>query len=85
MEQPIYLKAKHCALPKNYLCILNYFKIQISGTAAKLGRPNAYHHCTLLVNVNKTALYLALEEKKVIFFEFISYFIYNSVCILAIR
>ncbi|XP_006608495.1 lipoyltransferase 1, mitochondrial isoform X2 [Apis dorsata] len=39
-------------------------KCKISGTAAKLGRPNAYHHCTLLVNVNKTALYLALEEKK---------------------
>ncbi|CAL7947504.1 unnamed protein product [Xylocopa violacea] len=34
----------------------------ISGTAAKLGRPNAYHHCTLLVDVNKTALNLALER-----------------------
>ncbi|XP_076755810.1 lipoyltransferase 1 isoform X1 [Xylocopa sonorina] len=34
----------------------------ISGTAAKLGRPNAYHHCTLLVDVNKTALSLALER-----------------------
>lgn len=30
--------------------------IQISGTAAKLGRPNAYHHCTLLVNANKLHL-----------------------------
>ncbi|XP_050473723.1 lipoyltransferase 1, mitochondrial isoform X2 [Bombus huntii] len=39
-------------------------KYKISGTAAKLGRPNAYHHCTLLVNVNKTALSLALEKKK---------------------
>ncbi|XP_017880867.1 lipoyltransferase 1, mitochondrial isoform X2 [Ceratina calcarata] len=37
-------------------------KYKISGTAAKLGRPNAYHHCTLLVNVNKTALGLALER-----------------------
>ncbi|XP_012142231.1 lipoyltransferase 1 isoform X1 [Megachile rotundata] len=36
----------------------------ISGTAAKLGRPNAYHHCTLLVDVNKTALSLALEKKE---------------------
>ncbi|XP_017791707.1 PREDICTED: lipoyltransferase 1, mitochondrial isoform X2 [Habropoda laboriosa] len=39
-------------------------KFKISGTAAKLGRPNAYHHCTLLVNVNKTALSLALERKE---------------------
>ncbi|CAK9823180.1 Lipoyltransferase 1, mitochondrial [Anthophora retusa] len=39
-------------------------KYKISGTAAKLGRPNAYHHCTLLVNVNKTALSLALERKE---------------------
>uniref|UniRef100_A0A6M2DSQ5 Putative lipoate-protein ligase a n=1 Tax=Xenopsylla cheopis TaxID=163159 RepID=A0A6M2DSQ5_XENCH len=29
---------------------------QISGTAAKLGQPNAYHHCTLLVNVDKLNL-----------------------------
>ncbi|KAK9295966.1 hypothetical protein QLX08_009866 [Tetragonisca angustula] len=39
-------------------------KYKISGTAAKLGRPNAYHHCTLLVNVNKTALNLSLEKKE---------------------
>lgn len=31
-------------------------KKQISGTAAKLGQPNAYHHCTLLVNSNKLHL-----------------------------
>ncbi|OAD58945.1 Lipoyltransferase 1, mitochondrial [Eufriesea mexicana] len=37
---------------------------EISGTAAKLGRHNAYHHCTLLVNVNKTTLGLALEKKE---------------------
>ncbi|XP_076654706.1 lipoyltransferase 1 isoform X3 [Halictus rubicundus] len=37
---------------------------KVSGTAAKLGRPNAYHHCTLLVNVNKSALSLALETKQ---------------------
>ncbi|XP_043253923.1 lipoyltransferase 1, mitochondrial isoform X1 [Colletes gigas] len=36
----------------------------VSGTAAKLGRPNAYHHCTLLVDVNKSALSLALERKE---------------------
>lgn len=41
-------------------------KKQISGTAAKLGRPNAYHHCTLLVNANKRTLSLALERKEVI-------------------
>ncbi|XP_015522208.1 lipoyltransferase 1, mitochondrial isoform X1 [Neodiprion lecontei] len=37
---------------------------QVSGSAAKLGRPNAYHHCTLLVNVNKPNLSLALEKKE---------------------
>ncbi|CAG9828579.1 unnamed protein product [Diabrotica balteata] len=35
---------------------------QISGTAAKLGRTNAYHHCTLLVNVNKVDLSMALQK-----------------------
>lgn len=29
---------------------------KVSGTAAKLGRPNAYHHCTLLVNSDKNHL-----------------------------
>ncbi|XP_037945753.1 lipoyltransferase 1, mitochondrial [Teleopsis dalmanni] len=29
---------------------------KISGTAAKLGRPNAYHHCTLLASTNKENL-----------------------------
>ena len=29
---------------------------KISGTAAKLGHPNAYHHCTLLANANKQHL-----------------------------
>lgn len=33
---------------------------KISGTAAKLGRLNAYHHCTLLVNSEKTHLKSAL-------------------------
>ncbi|XP_012233802.1 lipoyl amidotransferase LIPT1, mitochondrial [Linepithema humile] len=37
---------------------------KISGTAAKLGRPNAYHHCTLLVNVNKADLSSVLEKKE---------------------
>lgn len=36
---------------------------QVSGTAAKLGRPNAYHHCTLLVNVNKLELSQALQKR----------------------
>lgn len=34
----------------------------VSGTAAKLGRPNAYHHCTLLVNMNKAAAIVALKK-----------------------
>lgn len=29
---------------------------KISGTAAKLGQPNCYHHCTLLVNSDKNHL-----------------------------
>ncbi|XP_031844688.1 lipoyltransferase 1 isoform X2 [Nomia melanderi] len=37
---------------------------KVSGTAAKLGQRNAYHHCTLLVDVNKSALNLALEAKE---------------------
>ncbi|GIY51997.1 hypothetical protein CEXT_530221 [Caerostris extrusa] len=30
--------------------------LYISGTASKLGRNNAYHHCTVLVNVDQTKL-----------------------------
>ncbi|XP_059608516.1 lipoyltransferase 1, mitochondrial isoform X2 [Phlebotomus argentipes] len=37
---------------------------KISGTAAKLGQPNAYHHCTLLVNSNKDQLTQALTMEK---------------------
>ncbi|XP_012064507.1 PREDICTED: lipoyltransferase 1, mitochondrial [Atta cephalotes] len=37
---------------------------KISGTAAKLGKLNAYHHCTLLVNVNKANLSSILERKE---------------------
>ncbi|XP_033229345.1 lipoyltransferase 1, mitochondrial [Belonocnema kinseyi] len=44
------------------IVVQNEFKV--SGTAAKLGRPNAYHHCTLLVDVNKRALSMALEKKE---------------------
>ncbi|KAG5895055.1 hypothetical protein JTB14_021022 [Gonioctena quinquepunctata] len=36
---------------------------KISGTAAKLGRSNAYHHCTLLVKANKVDLSLALQKQ----------------------
>ncbi|XP_001601889.1 lipoyltransferase 1, mitochondrial [Nasonia vitripennis] len=37
-------------------------EFKVSGTAAKLGRPNSYHHCTLLVDANKQALSLALKK-----------------------
>ncbi|CAG5078779.1 Similar to LIPT1: Lipoyltransferase 1 [Cotesia congregata] len=37
---------------------------KISGTAAKLGRPNAYHHCTLLISSDKKILKVALEKKE---------------------
>lgn len=33
---------------------------KISGTAAKIGHGKAYHHCTLLVDVNTTALHQVL-------------------------
>lgn len=38
--------------------------LKVSGTAARLGRPNAYHHCTLLVDANKENLRMALEKKE---------------------
>ncbi|CAG9581631.1 unnamed protein product [Danaus chrysippus] len=39
-------------------------KYKISGTAAKLGRTSAYHHCTLLVNANKADLSKALAKRE---------------------
>ncbi|CAH1955700.1 unnamed protein product [Acanthoscelides obtectus] len=48
--------------PREDLMIRNY---KISGTASKLGRPNAYHHCTLLVNSNKLDLSLALQKQDI--------------------
>ncbi|XP_055328064.1 lipoyltransferase 1, mitochondrial-like isoform X2 [Paramacrobiotus metropolitanus] len=37
--------------------------LKISGTAAKLGRTTAYHHCTLLVSVIKDQLHAVLSAK----------------------
>lgn len=37
---------------------------KVSGSAAKLGTSNAYHHCTLLINVNKANLNSILERKE---------------------
>ncbi|XP_022130201.2 lipoyltransferase 1, mitochondrial isoform X2 [Pieris rapae] len=39
-------------------------KYKISGTAAKLSRLTAYHHCTLLVNANKADLSKALAKRE---------------------
>ncbi|CAB4055574.1 LIPT1 [Lepeophtheirus salmonis] len=36
---------------------------KISGTAAKLGRCSAYHHCTVLVDVNAAVLHDSLSSK----------------------
>lgn len=36
---------------------------KISGTAAKLGKDSAYHHCTVLVDVNECVLHDALHSK----------------------
>lgn len=38
---------------------------KVSGTAAKLGRPSAYHHCTFLVNANKPNLSEALHKDNI--------------------
>jgi len=38
---------------------------KISGTAAKLGPKSAYHHCTVLVDVNECVLHDALNSKAV--------------------
>lgn len=38
---------------------------KISGTAAKLGQKNAYHHCTLLVSADKSRLKDALQKEDV--------------------
>lgn len=35
---------------------------KVSGTAAKLGRETAYHHCTVLVDVNECVLHDALSS-----------------------
>ena len=40
---------------------------KISGTAAKLGKDSAYHHCTVLVDVNECVLHDALHSKAVSF------------------
>jgi len=38
---------------------------KVSGTAAKLGRDNAYHHCTVLVDVDTQHLGSALHKKPI--------------------
>ena len=42
--------------------------LKISGTAAKLGKDAAYHHCTVLVDVNQCVLHDALSSKAVSIF-----------------
>lgn len=48
--------------PREDLTLRDY---KVSGTASKLGRLSAYHHCTLLVNANKLDLSLALQKSEV--------------------
>ncbi|KAL3272462.1 hypothetical protein HHI36_013942 [Cryptolaemus montrouzieri] len=50
----------HIDINKREDLVINDCKV--SGTAAKLGRPNSYHHCTLLVNVNKENLSKSLKK-----------------------
>ncbi|KAK7080254.1 Lipoyltransferase 1, mitochondrial [Halocaridina rubra] len=40
--------------------------VLVSGSAAKLGRSSAYHHCSLLVRADKRQLKLALQGDKTI-------------------
>ncbi|KAG8222401.1 hypothetical protein J437_LFUL003022 [Ladona fulva] len=47
--------------PRDDLLLEGDYKI--SGTAAKLGHPSAYHHCTLLVNVNMPNLHDSLHKE----------------------
>lgn len=42
------------------LLLNNHFKV--SGTASKLGRNTAYHHCTLLIDANKSNLSKCLQK-----------------------
>ncbi|KAK9506377.1 hypothetical protein O3M35_008328 [Rhynocoris fuscipes] len=37
---------------------------KISGTASRLGRPNSYHHCTLLVDVDREKLSKSLQKNE---------------------
>lgn len=49
----------HCTINcRDDVLVQNAFKI--SGTAAKIGHQKAYHHCTVLVNVNTTVLHQVL-------------------------
>ncbi|XP_055947999.1 lipoyltransferase 1, mitochondrial-like [Argiope bruennichi] len=43
--------------------ILYNDQYKVSGTASKLGRKNAYHHCTVLVDVDEAKLHQALHRK----------------------
>lgn len=43
--------------------VLDQVDAKISGTAAKLGKNKAYHHCTVLVDVNECVLHDALDSK----------------------
>lgn len=38
--------------------------LKLSGSAAKLGKHNCYHHFTLLVDTNKDALYTSIRENQ---------------------
>ncbi len=64
----------HCDLHgiklKTYLK-LEFF--QVSGTAAKLGKDTAYHHCTVLVDVNECVLHDALNSQAVRFNKMLSH------------
>ena len=50
--------------PREDLTIAGDGNWKISGTASKLARVNAYHHCTLLVATNMNKMKLAIRSKQ---------------------
>ena len=62
LQKFIYVKEAYFEKKK-----LNIFfnLLYISGTASKLGRTNAYHHCTVLINVDEMKLKQALHRELV--------------------
>lgn len=53
-----------CEPTKRHDLVQSETNLKISGSAAKLGKYNCYHHFTLLVNSDKEALYSVIRQKQ---------------------